>query len=318
MKRSSNILTIIGLILLISCNHESDSSFTTRKGYPRKENLKGDIASVIVGHYNLENKFGQEEHGDLKLEQQFIFNNAGNVVEEITYIPFGNPGYKYSTVKRIYNDQNNLVKKIEHSEDTTYNKKTRYYYNSIGKLAEKKHFSCYTVDGVYNELLLSVENAKYDKAGKLLEASSYSSSGELVTKKLYTYNSKGNLIEHNEYNSEGELKYKYTFRYDRKGNTIEQSKYDSHGELAERRVIIYKKNIPIETHIYSYGELIRKVISKYENGNAIEEINYLANDDIECVFTCKYDDKGNMIQQKLYEGNIKQPAELTIWNIEYR
>lgn len=318
MKRSSNILTIIGLILFISCNHESDSSFTTRKGYPRKENLKGDIASIIVSHYNLENKFGQEVQGDLKIEEQFIFNDAGNVIKQITYNPNGNPGYKYSTVKRVYNEQNNLICKIEHSEDTTYNAKTRYYYNNIGKVSEKKHYTCYTIDGVYNELLLSVENAKYDKAAKLLEASSYSSSGELVTKKLYTYNSKGNLVEYNEFNSEGELKYKYTFRYDRKGNTIEESKYDSHGELAERRVIMYKKKTPIETHIYSYGAITRKVISKYENNNAIEEINYLANGDIECVFSCVYDDMGNMTQRKLYEGNIKQPAELTIWNIEYR
>lgn len=118
MKKLSFILTIIGLMFIISCNHESESSFTTRKGYSRNEKLKGDIGSVTISHYNLENRFGVEQQGSLKIEEQFIFNDAGNVIKQITYNPNGNPGYKYSTVISVYNEQNNLICKIEHSEDT--------------------------------------------------------------------------------------------------------------------------------------------------------------------------------------------------------
>ena len=172
MKTPCFILTIIGFIAFISCNNESESSFATRKGYSRNENLKGDIASVIVSHYNLENKFGEEQQGELKIEEQFIFNDAGNVIEEITYNPNGNPGYKYSTVKRVYNEKNDLIKKIEHSEDTTYKKETRYLYDSKGKRIEERSSDYFIVStGEYIETLNYVKKHNYNSLGKISEIS---------------------------------------------------------------------------------------------------------------------------------------------------
>lgn len=318
MKKHQSVLIIILSILFVSCNSRSESTIIERKGYTRSEELVGDIASVTISHYALSTKFGEEEIGDLKIEETFIFNAAGNVVEQITYNPIGNPGYKYSTVKRIYNEQEQLIKKIEYSEDTTFNYKTRYKYNSFGKLSEKRYYTCYSDNDDYHELLSSVTKPLYDNTGKLSEVSSYNSSGELRSKELRTYDNDEYLIERSIYNSKGDLDKKYTFNYDRKGNRIEQCKYDSDELLVERAYITYKDNRPVEMHVYSRDQLIRRVVSKYENGKNIEEINYLANGDIEYLFVCIYDEMGNMTQQKLYEGNIKQPSELTTWNIEYR
>lgn len=339
MRNYKYLPVIILSFLFASCEHNSESIKITRKGYSGEE-LIGDIASVTISHYDLESKFGEERAGNLKIEEKYVFNSIGNVIEYVTYHPNGI--YKYSTTKRFYNEQDKLVKKVESHDDTTYYRETTYLYDSSGKQIEERFTDYFTFNEDVIELVLYVKKHKYNSLGEISEIGSYDSYGRLESKIIVSYNANGkrtqaseynsdgdpvekliysddgNITERWIYNSDGDLKEKRTAIYDRKGNVIETCKYDSNGEMFAREQTLYKRNTPVEIHRFSKNGLTEKVISNYTNGKIVEQITYLANGDIEFVMVFEYDEMGNMIKRKLYEGNIKQPAELTIWNIEYR
>ena len=342
MRNFKYLSVIILSILFASCEQNTESSKLTRKGYSGEE-LIGDIVSVTISHCTLEEKFGEECIGRLKIEEKYIFNNIGNVVEYIQYIPYNEPENQYSFTKRFYNEIDKLVKKVEFDRDTSYTKETRYLYDSTGNLTEERQSTHINLtNGGDFDFLGYVKKYNYNSAGKISDISSYYSSGLLESKVIVTYNDSGkrsqackynsegnpvdkliynddcNITEHFIYNSDGDLKEKDTAIYDRKGHVIETCKYDSNGEMFAREQTLYKRNTPVEIHRFSKNELTEKVISNYTNGKLVEQITYLGNGDVESVMIFEYDEMGNMITRKLYEGNIKKPSELTTWDIKYR
>lgn len=301
MRNFKYLSVIILSILFASCEQNTESSKLTRKGYSGEE-LIGDIASVTISHCTLEEKFGEECIGRLKIEEKYIFNNVGNVIEYVTYNPNGI--YKYSTTKRFYNEQDKLVKKVKSHDDTTYNRETTYLYDSTGKRIEERFTDYFTYNGDVIESVLYVKKHKYNTLGEISEINSYDSRGLLNSKVIVTYNDSGkrsqaceynsegnpvdkliynddgNITEHFIYNSDGDLKEKVTAIYDRKGHVIETCKYDSKGEMFAREQTLYKRNTPVEIHRFSDIELTEKVIFNYTNGKLVEQITYLGNGDV--------------------------------------
>jgi hypothetical protein len=128
--------------------------------------LYGDVESVTITKYQLEDKFGEVVRGDIENCEKYYFNEAGDVIEYVQYNPDGSLREK-KTYK--YDASRNLVEKA--------------YYDSDGSLDNKHTY-------------------KYDALGNMIEEASYESDGSLDNKHTYKYDSSGNRIEETIYSGE--------------------------------------------------------------------------------------------------------------------
>ena len=84
---------------------QSDSSSKPeapeRQGWWAGIPLYGDVESVVVATYNLEDKFGEVVRGDIKDSKKYYLNKAGDVFEKAEYNSYGSLAwksiYKYDT-----------------------------------------------------------------------------------------------------------------------------------------------------------------------------------------------------------------------------
>lgn len=189
--------------------------------------------------------------------------------------------------------------------------------------------------GRKNKTDLAQENIK--GAVKSIEENEYTTvakfgkveKGELISKKITTYNKDGNIIEEVRYNEKGELTEKNIHTYDKKGKKLKISAYDGNGTLfyfityeyddQGRLSFLNKDRIEIASYglKYSYDEkgniseeehyiagepIGRKTINHYdENNRLVEATTYEEENKLFDKISYKYDDKDNIIEE-LYNG----------------
>ena len=172
MKR---LFLLSALALVAICSSSCSSS---QSGAPAKPELPvrhgwnysplyGDVESVTITSYQLEDKFGEVVRGDIgNCNKYYFFNEAGDVIEEA-----------------LYNSYGSLREKEIYKYDASRNMIESVWYNSDGSLRYKTIY-------------------KYDSAGNMIEAASYGSDGSLCEKIIYKYDSSGNIIEETIYSGE--------------------------------------------------------------------------------------------------------------------
>ena len=141
------------------------------------------------------------------------------------------------------------------------------------------------IHGKQQNVLIGKNGYNYNEQGNKSIEYTYNPDGTLDAKSVFIYDEKGILIEEDSYNPDGSSGFTNTYKYDRRGNITSIKLYDT------------------------YGSLFVRTASDYDNNNnETEEINYtqiLENDRHKDIVlnktTWRYDDKGNMIEERYYE-----------------
>ena len=209
MKRLFFAITLVAVCCLsmsaCATDPQSDSSSKPeapcRQGWDNDIPLYGDVESVAVVTYKLEEKFGEVVRVDIEDSEKYYFNKAGDVIEEASYWSDGSLDCK-SICK--YDSSGNMIEMAG--------------YNSYGSLDFK---------AVY----------KYDSSGNKIEGVSYNSGGSLDRKNIYKYDTSGNMIEWASYWSDGSLDRKDVYKYDASGNMTEETVYYSEALLPKRQTV---------------------------------------------------------------------------------
>ena len=149
----------------------------------------------------------------------------------------------------------------------------------------------------------------YDPLGNILEEKTMYENGEIISIKKFKYDNKNKILEENFVLGDNSDVAKYL--YDVNDNNIELTYYRN-GEIAIKHVNIFdSKHNLIDYRLYEYdGSLRFKILSKFNNKNLkIETENYYLNGNsftISNKKTNKYDNKGNLIEEKSYDekGNL--------------
>ena len=166
MKRLFTILAIVTLLPSIAFAQVKKADAPIRQGYNDDlPPLYGDVESITIREYILEDKFGEVVKGEMGVCDKYTFNQRGDAVEMARYISGGSL-YRKDLYK--YDSAGNMIEKAE--------------YNSSGRLKGKDLY-------------------KYDSAGNMIEMAKYYD-GRLDWKALYKYDSAGNIIEKTDYKGE--------------------------------------------------------------------------------------------------------------------
>jgi hypothetical protein len=197
MKRLFFAIALVAVSCLSTSAYATDSQNDSsskpeapeRQGWREDIPLYGDVESVVVTTYKLEEKFGEVVRGDIESSEKYYFNKAGDMIEWAGY-----------------NSDGSLRGKDVYKYDTSGNMIEWALYDSDGSLDEKHTF-------------------KYDTSGNMIEWAWYNSGGSLDNKHTYKYDSSGNQIETAYYGSDGSLRYKIIYKYDASGNIIEETTY---------------------------------------------------------------------------------------------
>ena len=233
MKRLFTILAIVTLLPSIAFAQVKKADAPERDGYEGVP-LYGDIESITVREYLLEDKFGKEGKGEMTDWIKYTFNQRGDVIEEASYNSDGSLDLKYLYK---YDSLGNRIERASYYSDGILDWKDLYKYDSLGNRIER---ASYYSDGS----LRCKDFYKYDSAGNMIEKAFLNSNGRLISKNLYQYDSAGNMIERTEYNSDGIQNYKVLCKYDSTGNIVKRASYKSEIMIPERLIeyeIVYRE-----------------------------------------------------------------------------
>ena len=139
-------------------NSESMSACATakpeapeRQGWEENIPLYGDVESVVVAEYKLEEKFGEVVRGDIVDCAKYYFNKAGDVIERDKYNSYGSlrgkDVYKYDT-------SGNMIEEAGYNYDGSLDEKLIYKYDASGNVIEKSKY--------YGEALLPISQKVYE------------------------------------------------------------------------------------------------------------------------------------------------------------
>lgn len=201
------------------------------------------------------------------------------------------------------------------------------YHDKTGKLNQKVIF-------------------KYNAKRKRTTRDIYDSHGKIFQKNLYVYDTNGFKIAYNSYNAKGELTNSFTYKNDAKGREIEEvctrfkntpcgkytysynnigkvvelCKYNKQEEQPENceKYTYDKQGRLLQTDLYKNNTLVQKTIFKYDNlGNEIGQRIFDGNDTFveEKKFVYKFDQKGNWVERIEYINEF--PKLILVREITY-
>ena len=171
MKRLFFAIALVAVSCLsmsaYATDSQSDSSSKPeapeRQGWREDFPLYGDVESVVVATYKLEEKFGEVVQGDIVDCEKYYFNKAGDVIERDKYNSYGSlrgkDVYKYDT-------SGNMIEGAGYNSDGSLLCKEIYKYDTSGNMIEE---ALYNYDGSLDEKLIY----KYDTSGNVIEKSKY-------------------------------------------------------------------------------------------------------------------------------------------------
>lgn len=146
----------------------------------------------------------------------------------------------------------------------------------------------------------SVRTQTFEAESKFGEVSKGKPTSEDNT--LRVYNRAGYVVEASDYLSSGELVYKHIYKYDPDNHMIEYSFYHDDGEL-ENRVIQERENgVLKEEKVYdAEGNLEYKGVATTEDGRITRIIYYTPDGQKESETRFKWE-KGNLLQQEICDS----------------
>jgi hypothetical protein len=191
-------MVIASTFSISGCENKNDINEWT------KDNLRGEVKSIIEISYEAAQRFGNIEKGDAIYlgKKSWVYNDNGNLIEEALY--YSDDVYSLSTFK--YDDSGNQVEKVKYELD--------------GSLIAK---------WVY----------QYDSRGNRIEINLYHPDGSLEYRYISKFDDRGNEVEQFQYGLDGSLSPRYSFDYDTKGNVTEEKVYNPDGSIQQKWVYIY-------------------------------------------------------------------------------
>ena len=92
MRRLFLLISITTAALFSSYDLKAEAP--ERQGWEKDFSLYGDVESVVMTEYKLEDKFGEVVRGDILYCRKYYFNDAGDVIEDARYDSYGSLGDK--------------------------------------------------------------------------------------------------------------------------------------------------------------------------------------------------------------------------------
>lgn len=250
------ILVIFTALCFIYCNSQIKKEIQLQ-GDLKKENLKGNVQSVLTKKYSVVENFGEIQKEKMLENKLFLYDDSGNITEE-----------------RIYNKSDKLENVIQ------------FTYNDKGK----KTFKRYKESAPNGTSLVEFG---YDENGYLVYERSFNQEGELMNMVTVYINNKNGILIAREFlvattdkndkvvfNDEGEIKDLQgiiftTFEYNTNGQVVKEKTIDFLGESTVNYSYNHNGDV-IEEDRFNYGEKhIHKLEYTYDShNNWITRIEY--------------------------------------------
>lgn len=150
-----------------------------------------------------------------------------------------------------------------------------------------------------------IESKKvYDGNHYLLESYSYDPSGELSEYTIFTNDSEGRPVTEKTYDDEDNLLSSYAYSYSEETSDVTVTEYDKDDNI--RSVVTYNEDgLPLNELIYGEDNSVyHKAYAYDENGNMIAEKTYDGESETLVEnYTYAYDENGNLILFQQLDGN---------------
>ena len=127
------LLVAVSLVALCSSIATTKAQAPERQGWDEDFSLYGNVESVTITQYELQDKFGEVIRGDVEDKNKYCFNNVGDVIE---YAYYNSDGSLYSKYISKYDSSGNKIEYARYNSDGSLNWKYIYKYDSSRNIIE--------------------------------------------------------------------------------------------------------------------------------------------------------------------------------------
>ena len=132
MKRLFLLFSITTAALFSSCDLLKPEA-PERQGFEEGIPLYGDVESVVITQYKLEDKFGEVVRGGIRGCREYYFNDAGDIIERAWY---NSDGLLIDKAICKYDSSGNMIEYADYDPDGSLFVKYIYKYDSRGNVIE--------------------------------------------------------------------------------------------------------------------------------------------------------------------------------------
>lgn len=176
-----------------------------------------------------------DQNGNIKYEQQYVYDEKGNVIEE----SYKNEhGIVYMKWIKTYDEKNRVIKTDYYENEINYSMIT-YQYDDLTGIVTQKFLD---KNGNY----LSSSQYLYDKDGRILK-----STEENGNYTINEYHENGKQIKSLSYDNQDRIQHGYELKLDEEGKEIEYIGFGENGQINHK--------VQYEYLYDPYGNLIEKV-----------------------------------------------------------
>jgi len=244
------ILPALIIILFTSCSSKQKNDI-------ENEGINGSVSKITLLTYDASEKFGEVQKGRLSSSDVQEVNDDGNVFK--------------STYTSFYNSSDDSIPGV---------KKSNYVFITLTKFNDKKQKIAF-IDGKNNRVK---SKYTYNSDGKISEINDYSD-GKLSSKTKYSFVD-GHLSESKQYYPDGSLNEIIKYKMGDDGWAVEEKKFSAENEFKGRMTFSFKDNLIMgyneykgntldDAHEFKYAKFDNKknwiVQYRYRN-NEIESV----------------------------------------------
>ncbi|MDD5507144.1 MAG: hypothetical protein PHD25_02300 [Bacteroidales bacterium] len=202
--------------------------------------------TLVMHNYGIDGFQADELYIETYSHAKTIFDEKGNVLEEINFTKDGDAESRY--VHR-YDGQGRVLETLYYSSDELTDRRTYERMADGTVVRELKHYLDGSFDAIsyyYDDHGQLTEKVTSDEEGyvesktvfeylesRRLSEKEMDGEGAVISEKKYTYDDKGNLTEFEEWNSDNDSRLRTVEEYDDQGLHVLTSRYIN-GKLRER------------------------------------------------------------------------------------
>jgi hypothetical protein len=273
---------LVGVLLLVGLGTCSPALYSQQTDFEKRDYKLHKVKRVTIVIYSYEN--GHQNSIAPKFTNDYDKN--GNLTKRIGYDFEGKkPTLEWSYE---YDNRNNVINSTDDSR-------------MLGRTERKSSYL-------------------YDKAGQILETTTFEADGRVKEKGKYVYDQSGHQIQTVVYDAADNVTATYKLKHDSKGTLTETDHFSSAGDLVEKTVFESngRGNLTRTVVHDSNDRISEQVVYKYaEDGeHLIEEIHSDADGRIQSRTATKRDAKGFGIEESKYDGSNKL-VQLTKFEWEF-
>ncbi len=301
MKMKSKLRSVLALLLTLSmalsltaCNNAADSNDVAPEDSSPFEEMETPVVNIPIPQeeeaeeepvpagyeriYLISKYTSLNDDGTINYYSEYTFDDKGNIIEQNDYDGEGN---YISGALTEFNENSKITLYQIFDENKQIIEWTEYGWDEEGRMILNVEY-----DG--NGAVTSRYTCEYDKNGNMLNSATYGENDQLEGREEATYNEDGTTNTYLSYDGEENVIYRDAYTYNEQGKLIkEEISYESDGEAY---------NSVSEYEYDSKGN--QTLLLSYDDGVLAEKVE------------SAYDDRGNMLVSKSYEGSAKKPYEV--------